>query len=165
MKSLFIKNVPSELGKRLKVASIEGGISMRDMVLVAVGEYLDRIELSSMVKKHRKAISVKVNQETKEGQLIVQEDVEFKPIGEVNETLENVPPMKIEMEGGAIIEFHNNEGNAEVYTGCTIFSDEAIDEELLMENGVIVELDDTQPKDEPKTHDEVTEPVRFKKTW
>ena len=67
--------------------------------------------------------------------------------------------MKIEMEGGATIEFHNNEGNAEVYTGCTIFPDEAINEELFMENGIIVELDDTQPKDEPKAHDD-TAPLK-----
>ena len=51
MKSLFIKNVPSELGRRLKVASIEGGVSMRDMVLVAVEEYLDRMGGIIEVKK------------------------------------------------------------------------------------------------------------------
>jgi len=56
MKSLFIKNIPPGLGRRLKVASIHDGVSMRDMVLVAVEEYLDRIEFSSLVKKHRREI-------------------------------------------------------------------------------------------------------------
>ena len=44
MKSLFIKNIPPELGRRLKVASIKTGVTMQEMVLVAIGEYLDRGE-------------------------------------------------------------------------------------------------------------------------
>ena|SRR3990172_1270457 len=42
MKSVFIKDIPMDLGRRLKVAALKDGVSMRDMILAAIGEYLDR---------------------------------------------------------------------------------------------------------------------------
>src|SRR3989304_9486915 len=111
MKSLFIKNIPSELGRRLKVASIHGEVSIRDMVLVAVEEYLDRRvkkpTLTPISMPLPSPAVIKLIQERDTGNILPGGIIETDSI-EVNETLENVPPMKIEMEGGAIIEFHNN---------------------------------------------------------
>jgi len=161
MKSLFIKNIPSELGRRLKVASIHGEVSIRDMVLVAVEEYLDRRvkkpTLTPISMPLPSPAVIKLIQERDTGNILPGGIIETDSI-EVNETLENVPPMKIEMEGGAIIEFHNNGKDTEKFTGCSTWSD-GIDE---MNE---IEFDNTVPEDEPKAHDEVTEPVKFKKTW
>ncbi|OHB71845.1 MAG: hypothetical protein A2W23_06240 [Planctomycetes bacterium RBG_16_43_13] len=71
VKSLFIKDIPPELGRRLKAASIEGGVSMREMVLVAVGEYLD------FRAKKPVMMGVKVNQEREMGNIIVGEGEEL----------------------------------------------------------------------------------------
>jgi len=143
MKSLFIKNMPPELGRRLKVVSIHGGVNIRDMVLVAVEEYLDRIEFGSLVKKHYKEISAK------KGQLIVQEDVEFKPV-DMSLPSPAVPPIPTLTEPQG----------------------EVNKDKLLMEDRTIVELDNTSPEGDPTDVLDVEVPIDnftkrkgFKRTW
>ncbi|OHB69264.1 MAG: hypothetical protein A2W23_07600 [Planctomycetes bacterium RBG_16_43_13] len=151
MKSVFIKDIPMDLGRRLKVAALKDGVSMRDMILAAIGEYLDR----------------RANQEGKK----------FKPVGMPlpspaiikliqEREIENIlpggiigvdPPLKpVDISGHTKEDIKACRDTIRAMRDGITVDTEAEDisvEEFLMENEVIVGLDNTQPKDEP-AHDD-----------
>lgn len=44
MKSIFVKDIPEDLGRRIKISAAEQGVKIRELIIAAVREHLDYLE-------------------------------------------------------------------------------------------------------------------------